>query len=89
MGFNLPNHFSETSSTWFIKGNHTKVVLENDEIEYPINLRQNETGLRREWFSLVRQIDGNIIENCFDKVSLVRNGDAESGYYSVKIAGLA
>lgn len=87
--FDLPDHFSQNSSTWFVKGNQTRVILENDELEYPINLRRNEASLRREWFSLVRFIDGNVIENCFDKVQLVRNGDAESGYHSIKLDGLA
>ena len=30
-------------------------------------MRANETALRREWFSLIRMIDGNVIENCFEK----------------------
>jgi hypothetical protein len=39
-------------------------------------MRTNETALRREWFSLIRRVDGNVIENCFDKVKLQHNGDA-------------
>ena len=74
--FDLPDNFSQTSSTWFFKGSQRKVILENDEIEYPINMRTNETALRREWFSLIRRVDGNVIENCFDKVKLQHNGDA-------------
>ena len=74
--FDLPDNFSQTSSTWFFKGSQSKVILENDEIEYPINIRTNETALRREWFSLIRRVDGNVIENCFDKVKLQHNGDA-------------
>ena len=65
------------------------MVLENEEIEYPINLRSNETTLRREWFSLIKTIDGNVIENCFDQVKLVHNGDAQSGYHTFKIPGLS
>ena len=68
--FDLPDNFSQTSSTWFFKGSQRKVILENDEIEYPINMRTNEKALRREWFSLIRRVDGNVIENCFDKVKL-------------------
>ena len=30
-------------------------------------MRANETALRREWFCLIRMIDGNVIENCFEK----------------------
>ena len=74
--FDLPDNFSQTSSTWFFKGSQRKVILENDEIEYPINMRTNETALRREWFSLIRRVDGNVIENCFDKVKLQHKGDA-------------
>ena len=74
--FDLPDNFSQTSSTWFFKGSQRKVILENDEIEYPINMRTNETALRREWFSLIRRVDGNVIENCFDKVKLQHSGDA-------------
>ena len=50
----------------------------------PINLRAGQTKLDRKWLSIVRYINGVVIDDCFDNVKLEKVND----YHTILLAGL-